>query len=589
MNDAIEVPAYGAAESSRTRAEGGEGALQSPHAAAPNSVSGTSSRAGRADSDRDRPTACVATAPLPFLGADSRADYGTHELHREFKPRHVTFISWGHAVGVGIWLGTGGILAHAGPLGLLIGYMIMSLTVWLLMNCLGEMISFLPLNGGHIRLAGRFVDPALSAVIGWNIMLNACFTLAAEINALSVMVGYWTDFAPALFMILGLVTVLSINCLPARLYGECEMWFSLGKLFALVVCFFICIAIAAGAGPNAKVIRFKYWEPPYAPIRDYKIDGPLGRLAGVLSATIQAAFSMSGIELLALAAAETRNPRRVLPKALGIVKMRICFVYIGITFVLGMVVPADDPALVTEHKGTSAFIIAMEHARIHTFPHLMNAAIVAATISAGCATLYVASRSLYSLAQKGYAPKQFKYVTPYGLPWTCVLAACVLASICFLGDIFGANDFFTFLQRLSAISAMMGWWAIAFAYIRFRAGMKAQGMAHESLPFTAVGALTGAWFVMGMTTTLTIVSGWEVIHKFDAGILISSYLPPLLCFAFYILFRLKLKTRIIPAANIDLVTHVDAIAEDNVRYNEEERLAREKQDQLARFYSTIML
>lgn len=42
-------------------------------------------------------------------------------------------------------------------------------------------------------------------------------------------------------------------------------------------------------------------------------------------------------------------------------------------------------------------------------------------------------------------------------------------------------------------------------------------------------------------------------------------------------------------ANIDLVTHVEAIAQDNVRYNEEERLAREKQDQLARFYSTIML
>lgn len=53
-------------------------------------------------------------------------------------------------------------------------------------------------------------------------MLNACFTLAAEINALSVIVAYWTHMMPALFMVIGMTTVLSINCLPARLYGECE-------------------------------------------------------------------------------------------------------------------------------------------------------------------------------------------------------------------------------------------------------------------------------------------------------------------------------------------------------------------------------
>lgn len=54
---------------------------------------------------------------------------------------------------------------------------------------------------------------------------------------------------------------------------------------------------------------------------------------------------------------------------------------------------------------------------------------------------------------------------------------------------------------------------------------------------------------MAMTTTLMILSGWEAIHDFDVGILISSYLPPVLCIAFYILFRLKLKTRIIPAVS----------------------------------------
>ena len=33
---------------------------------------------------------------------------------------------------------------------------------------LGEMVAYLPLPGGHITLAERFVDPAFSFALGWN-------------------------------------------------------------------------------------------------------------------------------------------------------------------------------------------------------------------------------------------------------------------------------------------------------------------------------------------------------------------------------------------------------------------------------------
>ena len=36
------------------------------------------------------------------------------------------------------------------------------------MISLGEMISYLPVPGGHITLAERFVDPAWSFTLGWN-------------------------------------------------------------------------------------------------------------------------------------------------------------------------------------------------------------------------------------------------------------------------------------------------------------------------------------------------------------------------------------------------------------------------------------
>ncbi len=33
---------------------------------------------------------------------------------------------------------------------------------------LGEMVAYLPIAGGHIKLAERFVDRALSFAMGWN-------------------------------------------------------------------------------------------------------------------------------------------------------------------------------------------------------------------------------------------------------------------------------------------------------------------------------------------------------------------------------------------------------------------------------------
>jgi len=69
-------------------------------------------------------------------------------------------------------LGTGNALANGGPLGLFMGYALMGSICYSVMISLGEMIAYLPIAGGHIALAARFVDPALSFAIGWNYVVS---------------------------------------------------------------------------------------------------------------------------------------------------------------------------------------------------------------------------------------------------------------------------------------------------------------------------------------------------------------------------------------------------------------------------------
>ena len=61
---------------------------------------------------------------------------------------------------------------------------------------LGEMVAYLPVPGGHIKLAERFVDPALSFTMGWNYWYNWTIVLPAELSAAAVLMSFWKSVSP---------------------------------------------------------------------------------------------------------------------------------------------------------------------------------------------------------------------------------------------------------------------------------------------------------------------------------------------------------------------------------------------------------
>ena len=63
-----------------------------------------------------------------------------------------------------------------------------------------------------------------------------------------------------------------------------------------------------------------------------------------------------------LAAAETKNPRRNLPKAIR-VYIRLLLFYIGGTFIIGLLVPSNNPLL--NMNDTSATDVLSRHSRQH--------------------------------------------------------------------------------------------------------------------------------------------------------------------------------------------------------------------------------
>jgi amino acid transporter len=55
----------------------------------------------------------------------------------------------------------------------------------------------LPVSGGFIRMADKWVDSALGFMAGWNFFLYEAIVIPFEITALSIVLGYWRDDIPS--------------------------------------------------------------------------------------------------------------------------------------------------------------------------------------------------------------------------------------------------------------------------------------------------------------------------------------------------------------------------------------------------------
>ena len=99
------------------------------------------------------------------------------------------------------------------------------------------MIAYLPIPGGHITLAERFVDRSFAFAMGWNYWYDICVSriclqltanilhsfrynwvivLPAELSAASVLISFWTtSINGAVWITICIVVVVAINLMGA--------------------------------------------------------------------------------------------------------------------------------------------------------------------------------------------------------------------------------------------------------------------------------------------------------------------------------------------------------------------------------------
>lgn len=132
----------------------------------------------------------------------SDVDYGSvlvsneEGLQRRLGPRNIQLIAIGGSIGTALFITIGQALNKGGPGSLFIAFAIYNVTIAMVNNSMAEIATYMPVSGGFIFLASKWVDDALGFMVGWNFFIYEALQIPFEITAINLILSYWRDDIP---------------------------------------------------------------------------------------------------------------------------------------------------------------------------------------------------------------------------------------------------------------------------------------------------------------------------------------------------------------------------------------------------------
>jgi len=375
--------------------------------------------------------------------------------------------------------------------------------------------------------------------------LVGAITFALELVAAGLIIQYWRkDISLGIFIAVFWVVFTAINFLPVRIYGELEMWFASIKVITIIGFLIFGICVNAGVGEQG-YLGFKYWVEP-GPFLEFMVPGNTGKFVGFWAVLIKAAFSYQGAELVGVGAGEVRNPRKNVPKAIRQTFFGIFVLFALTVFFLGILVPSDNPDLISKSGNTDAsaspLVIAANLAGVKVLPDIINAVLLTAVLSAANSNIYSGSRILVALANEGQAPQFFKKTNRHGIPYIALACTSALGLLAFLNLSAKGGQAFDWLLNITAVAGLITWANINLCHIMFQRAMTAQNMARAALPYQAPGQPWLAWYGLFFNVLITLTQGFTAFIDWNTTDFFINYVSLMLFVALYLGHKLFYRT-----------------------------------------------
>ncbi|QCJ40629.1 amino acid permease [Bacillus sp. S3] len=449
----------------------------------------------------------------------------THELKRTMKTRHLFMISLGGVIGSGLFLGSGYTISQAGPAGAILSYVVGGFIMFLTMLCLGELSVAMPVSGSFQTYTTKFIGPGTGFALGWLYWLGWSVTVALELLSAGQLMQRWFPDSPVwIWCAIFAVVLFSLNALSARAFGETEFWFSSIKIFAILA--FIVLGGAAMFG----FIDLKGGQPaPF--LSNFTAHGflPHGFTALIIT-MIAVNFSFQGTELIGIAAGESEEPEKTIPKSIKQTVWRTLFFFVLAIFVLASLIPMEQAGVVE-----SPFVVVFDSIGIPYAADIMNFVILTALLSVANSGLYAATRMLYAMSKEKMTSPKLTKVNKQGVPFNALMLTIGIALLSLLSGFFAEETVFVWLLSIAGLGAQVGWISITASQIAFRRKFLREGGRVEDLKFRT--PLYPLLPIIALTLNCIVLASLA----FDSEQRLALYLGVPFVIACYLIYHFKIK------------------------------------------------
>ncbi|MEV7662658.1 amino acid permease [Paenarthrobacter sp. NPDC089316] len=429
--------------------------------------------------------------------------HADQQLSKSLKPRHLSMIAIAGVIGAGLFVGSGAAIQQAGP-GILVAYLAAGLVVILVMRMLGEMAAANPETGSFSTYADKALGRWAGFSIGWLYAWFWIIVLGIEATAGAAIMHRWVPGVDQWIWALVLMVLLTLTNLGSvKSYGEFEFWFASVKVAAIVIFLLAGIAAILGLIPGVSA-------PGVANLLDqggFMPNGPGAVLAGILVVV----FSFFGAEIATIAAGESENPVDAVKKAVKSTVWRILIFYIGSIAIVVTLLPWNDASV-----AKSPYVAVIELYGIPGAGTIMDIVVLTSVLSCLNSGLYTASRMLFSLSQRGDAPRSWMKISKRGVPAAAVLASTVVGFVTVGLNYIAPDTVFLFLVNTSGAIALFVWLVIAASQLILRRRM---GAAAKDLDLKMWFFPYLTWIAIGAIVALII--GMVIIESTRESLFLS--------------------------------------------------------------------
>jgi amino acid transporter, AAT family len=439
-----------------------------------------------------------------------------HQLQRGLEERHITLMSLGAAIGVGLFLGSASAIKLAGP-GIILGYAFAGMIMFFIMRALGEMAIQKPVAGSFSQYARDYLGALPGFLTGWNYWFLWVVTCMAEITAAGIYMEYWFPTIPRwIWALAALVIMAGVNFLNVKAYGELEFWFALIKIVTII--FMIVsglgmIVLGIGNGGIATGIS-NLWE-----------NGGIlpNGITGVLMSLQMVMFAFLGIEMIGITAGEVKNPEKTLARAIDTVFWRILIFYVGALFVIMSIYPWTEIGV----QG-SPFVLTFDKLGIPAAAGIINFVVLTAALSSCNGGIFSTARMLFNLAQNDEAPKKLGRVNKNGVPSAAVVVTAAALLVGVVLNYFVPAKVFVWVTAISTFGAIWTWSMILLSQIKYRKSLtqtQLNGLKYKMplYPFTSYFSLAFLLLVVGLMAYFPDTRIALVVGPLWLGILVAFY------------------------------------------------------------------